>query len=72
MKVLPLHCKQLDLGVAWMTTSVPSPVGDVKIVALDTQIGGIFFYYLAQFKKKIPRQCKYFDFSLQIETTDNF
>ena len=71
MKVLPLHCKQLDLGVARMTTSVPSPVGDVKIVALDTQIRGIFFY-LAQFKQKIPRQYKYFYFSLQIETTYNF
>ena len=32
MKVLPLHCKWLDLRVARMTTkmAVQSPVGDVK------------------------------------------
>ena len=61
MKVLPLHCKQLDLGVAWMTTSVPSPVGDVKIVALDTQIRGVFFY-LAQFKQKNSKTVQIFRF----------
>ena len=34
MKVLPLHCKRLDLRVARMTTEDggSSPVGDVKIV----------------------------------------
>ena len=33
MKVLPLHCKRLDLIIRVRKMAVPSPIGDVKIVS---------------------------------------
>ena len=45
MMGFPSHGKRLDLRVAWMTVTVPSPVGNVKIVSpiTDPQIQCFIF-----------------------------